>query len=148
MAGRNRYIQIKVHELHISNIQAKVTTFHATSAIYRQQAIKLEKLKQHIGCNSAAFPPPHKQLLLSLPDGSTITYVNIREENSPEKMLKIRNLDFPQTFSTSWKTTVVKHWKQEISPPGLFLVLLNSTYSVSPTQKFCKRKLQNELKEK
>lgn len=33
------------------------TTFHVTSTIYRQQAIKLEKLKQWTECNSAAFSP-------------------------------------------------------------------------------------------
>lgn len=49
------------------------TTFCTNSTIYRQQDIKLEKLKQGVGYNSLAFvPPPNKQLFLSFPDGSTV----------------------------------------------------------------------------
>lgn len=78
------------------------TNVHVISTIYRQQAIKLEKLKQYTEYSSAALSPAPQQTATSIISRWFYHhYANIREENSPEKMLKIRNLDFPPTFSTS-----------------------------------------------
>lgn len=78
------------------------TGFPVTSAVCRQQALKLEALKRCTGCKAPAFPTLPKQTIYFYHFQMVLPWLcKHREENSPEMMLKIRSLDFPQTFSTS-----------------------------------------------
>lgn len=83
-------------------LRCQNTGFPVTSAVCRQQALKLEALKRCTGCKAPAFPTLPKQTIYFYHFQMVLPWLcKHREENSPEMMLKIRSLDFPQTFSTS-----------------------------------------------